>query len=210
MNILPVIRTDFIEQPPAELEEEKISEPPEDVNKETGEKDPQFVYEDEPKPKLTQEDIFMNDEPKNKPIKEKKKRKPMTEEQKERLAKGRAKALENRRKKAQEKKDMAELEKKVKNKKKQDMIDFVEEKPKPPTPTPTPQPAPQPQMNIEEITQKAVAKALHQHEEARQKRKVQKHQKAKEDQLKNMVLNAHQQLPQQIKYGDAGFFNKCF
>ena len=79
-------------------------------------------------PQLKKEDIFLREDeeyviPKHEP--NKKKRPPMTEEHKQKLAEARVKALETRRKNALEKKEIKELEKKKKQMEKQKLIDYV-------------------------------------------------------------------------------------
>jgi hypothetical protein len=85
---------------PSVVEKEKINE--RDIfdnipDEETGEVNPNFIYEEKPvvKPK---------------PVKEKKKRKPMSEEHKQKLALAREKAMAVRKAKAEEKKKMKALE----------------------------------------------------------------------------------------------------
>jgi len=87
---------------PEVVEKEKINERdifdniPDEVNEETGEKNPNFIYE-EPTPKP-------------KPVKVKKARKPMSEEHKMKLALAREKAMAVRKANAEEKKKMKALE----------------------------------------------------------------------------------------------------
>ena len=86
----------------------------EPVNAETGEVDQQFIYEEPaPEPK------------KEKPVKVKKPRKPMSEEHKAKLAMAREKAMAVRKANALEKKQMKEIEKETTNlRKKKKMKEF--------------------------------------------------------------------------------------
>lgn len=176
------------------------------------------ILEVQPSPpsKMTKAEIFDLPSPKKeivsetpKPKKERKKRPPMTEEHKEKLKKAREKALETRRRNAQEKKEMKELEKKAKQKKKDQLKKFVEddevveEKPK----------------VVEKIVkqdidvEKAVLDGIMKYETIRKqrKKKKQEEQKVKEDheKLKKQINNAIQ--PQgTIYHGQTGYFDNCF
>lgn len=140
MSFLPEINMSFVPSDnESEEEEEVVSlDPPEgvtdvkdvvnsvvqvdkDVNIETGEEDPQFMYEDEDKIvplKLAVKDLTMNDifqdattQPrltkKGKPFK---KRPPLSDAHKEKLKAARVKAIEVRRQMAAEKKEAKDLE----------------------------------------------------------------------------------------------------
>lgn len=119
---------------PEEINDESLTNP------ETGEDNENFVYEDEagilPEivakiPQIKKEDIFLREGEKEvEPKPKKKKRPPMSEEHKQKLADARVKALATRRKNSLEKKEMKELEKKKKQIEKQNLMDFVEGKTK--------------------------------------------------------------------------------
>jgi len=91
---------------------EPVIEPVQGNREETGEVNQQFIYEEDP-PK------------KQKPVKQKKPRKPMSEEHKAKLALAREKAMAVRKAKALEKKQMKEIEKETNNlRKKKKMKEF--------------------------------------------------------------------------------------
>ncbi len=91
---------------------EPVIEPVQGNREETGEVNQQFIYEEDP-PK------------KQKPVKQKKPRKPMSEEHKAKLALAREKAMAVRKAKALEKKKMKEIEKETNNlRKKKKMKEF--------------------------------------------------------------------------------------
>tara|TARA_R110002167_G_scaffold2568_2_gene12959 strand:- start:721 stop:1455 length:735 start_codon:yes stop_codon:yes gene_type:complete len=139
MSFLPEINMSFVPSDNESEEDEVVSlDPPEgvtdvkdvvnsvvqvdkDVNIETGEEDPQFMYEDEDKivplklavKDLTMNDIFQDAAPqprltkKGKPFK---KRPPLSDAHKEKLKAARVKAIEVRRQMAAEKKEAKDLE----------------------------------------------------------------------------------------------------
>ena len=97
----------------------------EDINKETGEENPNFIYDDDDEPsekkqeelikieekeELMEEGIPLTPKVLDKPVKPKKKRKPMSEEHKQKLALAREKAMIVRKAKAEEKKKMKALD----------------------------------------------------------------------------------------------------
>jgi len=124
---MPEIKMDFI--PSDEEIEEEEAEVVEEVNQETGETNPNFVYEEseesEPPPKMKPDDIFAKEPKLTKSGKPRKKRPPMSEEHKAKLAKAREKAMEVRKKKAQEKKDSKNLDKEEKELLKQQKVKRV-------------------------------------------------------------------------------------
>tara|TARA_R110000824_G_scaffold46718_1_gene133880 strand:+ start:9342 stop:10112 length:771 start_codon:yes stop_codon:yes gene_type:complete len=92
-----------------------VDEVADPVNEETGEINPQFVYEEPPAERTKKE----------KPVKQKKPRKPMTEEHKAKLALAREKAMTVRKAKALERKQMKEIDKETTNlRKKKKMKEF--------------------------------------------------------------------------------------
>lgn len=213
----------------------------EEINKETGETNPNFQYSDNPSlngmnedieikeedqgeiletapsppSKMTKEEIFDLPSPKKEKVrvspkkKERKKRPPMSEEHKEKLKKAREKALETRRRNAQEKKEMKELEKRAKQKKKDNLKKFVEEdevvesKPK----------IIEKQIKQDIDVEKAVLDGIMKYETIRKERKKKKQEeqriKAEHDKLKKQINNAVQ--PQgTIYHGQKGYFDNCF
>ena len=171
----------------------------------------------EVKPRVTieDEDIFggmkmdQEEEKPEKPKKEKKKR-VMTEAQLETLRKGREKALAVRRAKAKEKKELKELEGKVKQKKKKDMEEFIGESPV--AIKPVVQEVQQPSIDMsqyESMLQKGIKSALEQHDSERKARKEKKVIAKKEEAQTQKVANLiHRSQPK--VYGQAGFFDGCF
>jgi len=101
MDLLPNIQVDLLQEDPEPLEEEIVSDDegePELVVKEVIDEDIPDVLE---KQLIPEEDIFVEKKPKKAPPQKKeKKKRVMTEEQLERLKKGREKALAVRRAKA--------------------------------------------------------------------------------------------------------------
>lgn len=192
-NILPEIVNDpdlIIETPPQSDTEE--DEPPEPV-RENINTDEIFV-----KQKKTAEPVVA-------PVKkEKKPRKPMSEEHKEKLKIARQKAVEARKQKAIERKEMKELETKAEVKKKaskkKELEDIVNDVP-----------PPRPKAEIDpDIIQRAIDEALMKNEMLRLKRKEEKKKmieeevarKKHEEQIKQLVY------PPKAYYGDEGFFSK--
>tara|TARA_R110000803_G_scaffold210775_2_gene283674 strand:- start:16583 stop:17296 length:714 start_codon:yes stop_codon:yes gene_type:complete len=119
---------------PEQINDESLTNP------ETGEDNENFIYEEEADlmpeivakiPQIKKEDIFLREGEKEvEPKPKRKKRPPMSDEHKAKLAEARVKALATRRKNSLEKKEMKELEKKKKQMEKQNLIDFVEGKTK--------------------------------------------------------------------------------
>ncbi len=130
MSFIPEVKMDFI--PSDEEEEENTGQVEEETNEETGEVNPNFEYEEEeaeeekvseqiPEPKrkggdMNIEDIFDNkaEVKLTKKGKPRKKRPPMSEEHKKKLALAREKAMAVRQAKAKEKKENKDLEKQEK------------------------------------------------------------------------------------------------
>jgi len=191
-NILPEIVNDpdlIIETPPESEEEEEIVE----TIRENIDTDKIFV-----KQKKTAEPVVA-------PVKkEKKPRKPMSEEHKEKLKLAREKAVEARKKKAIERKELKELESKAEVKKKaskkKELEDIVNDVP-----------PPRPKAEIDpDIIQKAIDEALLKNEQLRQRRKAEKKAKIEEEVARKKHEEAIKQLvyPPKAYYGDQGFFSK--
>lgn len=195
-NILPDIVNDpelIIETPPESEEEEEEEEEVQQVVRENIDTDDIFV-----KQKKTAEPVVA-------PVKkEKKPRKPMSEEHKEKLKLAREKAMASRKAKAQERKELKELESKAEVKKKaskkkelQDIVNDV--------------PPPRPKADIDpDIIQKAIDEALLKNEQLRQHRKAQKKAKIEEEVARRKAEEEIKQMvyPPKAYYGDSGFFSK--
>jgi hypothetical protein len=189
-NILPDIVNDpdlIVETPPQSDTEE--DEPPEPV-RENINTDEIFV-----KQKKTAEPVVA-------PVK--KPRKPMSEEHKAKLKAAREKAIASRKQKAQERKEMKELESKAEVKKKaskkKELEDIVNDVP-----------PPRPKADIDpDIIQKAIDEALIKNEQLRQKRKAQKKAKMEEEVARRKAEEEIKQMvyPPKAYYGDSGFFSK--
>jgi hypothetical protein len=189
---------------PEVVEKEKINEKdifdniPDEVNEETGEKNPNFIYE----------------EPKPKPVKVKKPRKPMSEEHKKKLALAREKAMAVRKAKAEEKKKMKALENEEKEllktqkiKKVQKLKKEVEEEEQPKE-TKQDNRIPADLINLERLSNALTKKdledaqyeAIVKYETLRKQRKaIKKEEEMKEKQKKELLS---QLKPQQYKYRD--------
>ena len=136
--------------------------------------------------------------------KEKKARKPMTEEHKAKLKIAREKAVIARKAKAVERKEFKDLESKAevkkKSNKKKELEDLVNDVP-----------APRPTAEIDpNIIQKAIDEALTKSEMMRQQRKAQKKKDQNEaiERAKAEELIRKAVYPAASYYGDAGFFSK--
>ena len=180
-----------------------VSEVQKNINVETLEEDPQFMYEEEDKivplkiaeKDLTMNDIFQSTEQEDKPRLTKKgkpfkKRPPMSEEHKEKLKAARVKAIEVRQKKAAEKKaskaldnEEKELLKKQKVRKVQKLKEEVEED------------IPAPLKEIKEIketrkevdVEKAVLEGITKYELIRKQRKKEKREQEAKEKEENLV-----------------------
>ena len=217
MSFLPEINMSFVpsddEPEPPSDEETAVDEAPEgitnvsdvqkEVNTETLEEDPQFMYEDEDKiielkiadKDLTMEDIFQpsaaqaaEDKPrltkKGKPFK---KRPPMSEEHKDKLKAARVKAIEVRQKKAAEKKaskaldnEEKELLKKQKVRKVQKLKEEVEDEPI--------KPVKEIKETKKEVdVEKAVLEGITKYELIRKQRKKEKREQEAKEKEENLV-----------------------
>ena len=214
MDILPVIK--LMEQDLQPLEAEM-----EDDEDESG--GANFVYEEtsvlpevqSEKPNIAEEEIFVE----KKPVK---KKRVMSEAQKENLKRGREKALAVRRANAQEKKEIKELTAKKKKKDIQKLRDEVGDAPPRSAPAPAPAPAPQPiprtdlppalQSLDPDMIRKLQEEAIDGYEKKRKARKELKkkdmEQTARNQRTMDTVNNAIR--PANIKYGEKGFFNHLF
>ena len=207
MEILPVVQ--LIEQDlPLEEEtsdEETITEMVEEVKED-------IMPTMKEKPTIPEEDIFVEKKV-DKPVK---KKRQMSEAQKENLKKGREKALAVRRAKAEEKKKMKELEnkekelvKKAKVKRVQKLEQEVSE-----APPPIPQTMPSSLQSLDpDLIRKLQQDAIEGYEKVRKTRKAQK--KKEEAELKKNhhtanIINNALNPPRSAKYGEAGFFNHLF
>ncbi len=210
MDLLPNIQVDLLQEDPEPLEEEIMSD------EETPEPEPQedIVPVVKERDIIPEENIFEEKKPKKQPPqgqKKERKKRVMTEEQLERLRLGREKALAVRRAKAQEKKEIKELQSKKKKKDIQKLREEVEDKPKPlpfeNKKTLSFEDIP-PDMLVE--LQRRAIEGYDTTRKARkeQKKKEQQHQTTINNNL-GMINNALQpQRPPQ--YGEAGYFRDCF
>ncbi len=208
MDLLPNIQVDLLQEDPEPLEEEIMSD------EETPEPEPQedIVPVVKERDIIPEENIFEEKKPKKQPPQKKeKKKRVMTEAQLERLRLGREKALAVRRAKAQEKKEIKELQSKKKKKDIQKLREEVEDKPKPlpfeNKKTLSFEDIP-PDMLVE--LQRRAIEGYDTTRKARkeQKKKEQQHQTTINHNL-GMVNNALQ--PQKpIQYGEPGYFRDCF
>jgi len=208
MEILPVVQ--LIEQD-LPLEEENEESEEETITEEVKEVKEDIMPTMKEKPTIPEEDIFVEKKV-NKPVK---KKREMTEAQKENLKKGREKALAVRRAKAEEKKKMKELEnkekelvKKAKVKRVQKLEEEVSEAPPPPSNLPTSLQSLDP-----EFIRKLQQDAIEGYEKVRKTRKAQK-KKEEEELKKNQhtanIINNALNPPRSAKYGEAGFFSHLF
>ena len=215
MSFLPDINMSFV---PSESDEEEVEvvnlDPPEgitdvsevvaevvaEVNQETGEEDPNFMYEDEEKivplkiaeKDLTMKDIFQNGgEPvkltkKGKPFK---KRPPLSEAHKEKLKAARLKAVEVRRKKAQEKKEVKDLdieEKELLKKQRIKKVKKLKEEVEEPEPLKEIKETARPNQNNVDV-EKAVLEGITKYELIRKQRKKEKREQEARDKEEDLV-----------------------
>jgi len=191
-----------------EIEEEPSPEPiiRENLSKEE-------VFE---KPKKPKKNILIdpipNDGPEIEQIvnptnKVRKTRKPMTQEQKDKLAEARKKGLETRLRNAEERRRMKELEgkavKKMKENKKKQLERIVDDKPEEP-------PKPVKAEIDQTIIQKAIDDAIVKHETLRQQRKAAKKAAIAEEVQKRKVEEQIKaaMYPPKAYFGDSGFASK--
>lgn len=236
MEILPVIKLMEEDLEPLDEENDSASEAGEAEAQAQGERQAQDIKIEEAddllpevkksKPTLQEEDIFVDKQStpsakqsvKTKPTKakqvydkERKPRKPMTEAQLEHLKRGREKALEVRRAKAQEKKEIADLKAKKKKKEIQQLREEVEEIPRPKKEISK-------QMSSLETLSPELIKKLQQdaiegYDKIRKERKAKKKQEQETHNRNttNMnIINNALNPPKAVKYGDSGFFSHLF
>tara|TARA_R110000772_G_scaffold27387_3_gene69722 strand:+ start:956 stop:1651 length:696 start_codon:yes stop_codon:yes gene_type:complete len=231
MDLMPEV----IEEP-EQINDESLTNP------ETGEDNENFIYEEEADlmpeivakiPQIKKEDIFLREGEKEvEPKPKKKKRPPMSDEHKAKLAEARVKALATRRKNSLEKKEMKELEKKKKQMEKQNLIDFVEGKtkkevivkevdPEPPKimkvkePEPEPEPISKREYITKEELEESNLQAIMKYEALRKKRKEEKkvieQREKEEDVVRQKIKRA---LPDtKAYYGRElpnDYFKNCF
>ncbi len=217
MEILPVVK--LMEEDLEPLDAEKESEEEGDtVEMEIQDEVLPEVKTD--KPTIPEEDIFVEkDKPKEKPKKEKKPRKPMSEAQLEHLRKGREKALAVRRAKAQEKKELKELQAKKKKKEIQKLREEVGEAPAPKKEEPKKaenkltEGMPSLQQLDPEFIRKLQQDAIEGYDKVRKERKAKKkhEQETHNRNTTNMnIINNALNPPKSVKYGDPSFFNHLF
>jgi len=215
MEILPVVK--LMEEDLEPLDAEKESEEEGDtIEMEIQDEVLPEVKTD--KPSIPEEDIFVEKEkPKEKPKKEKKPRKPMTEKQLEHLRKGREKALAVRRAKAQEKKELKDLQAKKKKKDIQKLREEVGEPPKKAEPQKVEKKLTEGMPSLNQLDPEFIRKlqldAIEGYEKVRKERKAKK--KHEEDNnnrnTTNMnIINNALNPPKSVKYGDPSFFNHLF
>lgn len=163
-------------------------------------------------PLYRKEDIFVKQNQPD-PVKPPKKKRVLSEEHKAKLALAREKALATRKRNAEEKKRVKELEKKAKQKKTKELEDYVEDKPPPVVakvqekiierePTIT-------KKDIEEAQLEAIMK----YETLRKARKKKKQEDAEEQRKKDETLNAIRratQPRQNISRGQSGFWDDMY
>ena len=213
MDILPVIKLMEQDLEPLEAEMEEDEDESGGAN---------FVYEEKTvlpevqseKPNIAEEEIFVE----KKPVK---KKRVMSEAQKENLKRGREKALAVRRANAQEKKEIKELTAKKKKKDIQKLRDEVGDAPAPRSaPAPAPAPAPIPRTELPptlqtldpDMIRKLQEDAIDGYEKKRMARKELKkkdmEQTARNQKSMDTINNAIR--PANVKYGEKGFFNHLF
>ena len=221
MDLLPKVQVDLIEEEPEALKEELESD--EDTVKETvTEVLPEVTH----KPIIPEENIFQGKEPTVKPVKEKpvKKKRVMTQEQLDRLAKGREKALAKRRAAAAEKKELKDLQKKKKQNELNALRREVGEEPKP-VPAPAPAPAPVEKkpfsngklLSFEDIPPEMLVQlqqaAIEGYDTKRKARKEQKKKDAESNALhqsKMDMISDAIKPKQPAKYGEPGYFTSMW
>ena len=196
-----------IDMMPQVVEKEQINENDifdnieNDTNEETGESNPNFIYEkivvDKPEPVVE----------KPKPVKQTKQKKPrkaMTAEHKAKLALAREKAMIVRKQKAEERKKMKALEKEEKELLKQQKVKKVAKlKKEVEEPEPEPQPEIKQKISTSNITRKDLEEAqfdaIVRYETLRKQRKAEKKQQQALEQSKQELMSKLK--PQEYGYG---------
>lgn len=220
MDLLPKVQVDLIEEEPEALKEELESD--EDTVKETV---TEVLPEVTQKPIIPEENIFQGKEPVVKPVKEKpvKKKRVMTQEQLDRLAKGREKALAKRRAAAAEKKELKDLQKKKKQNELNALRREVGEEPKPvPAPAPAPAPVSEPVKqkaftSLDDLPKELLVQlqqaAIEGYDTKRKARKEQKKKDAESNALhqsKMDMISDAIKPKQPAKYGEPGYFSSMW
>jgi len=232
MELLPQIEVDFIQEEPEqlkeeldELDEEEAEKVAEDIKRNNDPEHGEYksvipTVEKPEKNIIPEEDIFVEKKSKkaesDKPVK---KKRQVSEAQLERLRLGREKALATRRAKAQEKKEIKELQDKKKKKELTKLRAEVNDEPDPePEPTPEPKPTRKSIMSLEDLPAEVLIqlqqKAIEGYDTKRKARKEQKRKEQNENQnnqyISGLVQNAVNPTRPPARYGEAGFFNDCF
>ena len=224
MDLLPKVQVDLIEEEPEALKEELESD--EDTVSETV---TEVLPEVTQKPIIPEENIFQGKEPVVKPVKEKpvKKKRVMTQEQLDRLAKGREKALAKRRAAAAEKKELKDLQKKKKDNELNALRREVGGEPQPaPAPAPTPSRAPSPVhvnekkvsfTSLDDLPKEMLVQlqqaAIEGYDTKRKARKEQKKKDAESNHIHNAKMNMISDAikpKQPAKYGEPGYFSSMW
>ncbi len=220
MDLLPKVQVDLIEEEPEALKEELESD--EDTVSETV---TEVLPEVTQKPIIPEETIFQGKEPVVKPVKEKpvKKKRVMTQEQLDRLAKGREKALAKRRAAAAEKKELKDLQKKKKQNELNALRREVGEEPKPvPAPAPAPAPVSEPVKqkaftSLDDLPKELLVQlqqaAIEGYDTKRKARKEQKKKDAESNALhqsKMDMISDAIKPKQPAKYGEPGYFSSMW
>jgi len=218
MDLLPKVQVDLIEEEPEALKEELESD--EDTVSETV---TEVLPEVTQKPIIPEETIFQGKEPVVKPVKEKpvKKKRVMTQEQLDRLAKGREKALAKRRAAAAEKKELKDLQKKKKQNELNALRREVGEEPVPaPAPAPVHVNEPVKQKgftSLDDLPQELLVQlqqaAIEGYDTKRKARKEQKKKDAQSNALhqsKMDMISDAIKPKQPAKYGEPGYFSSMW
>ena len=224
MDLLPKVQVDLIEEEPEALKEELESD--EDTVSETV---TEVLPEVTQKPIIPEETIFQGKEPVVKPVKEKpvKKKRVMTQEQLDRLAKGREKALAKRRAAAAEKKELKDLQKKKKDNELNALRREVGGEPQPaPAPAPAPSRAPSPVhvnekkvsfTSLDDLPKELLVQlqqaAIEGYDTKRKARKEQKKKDAESNHIHNAKMNMISDAikpKQPAKYGEPGYFSSMW
>lgn len=207
--------------PIVEKYEEEIEEPQMPIDVDTGEENLNFIYDEQERlnaelitedeeivempSKMKKNEIF--DIPDDPPVKQRKKRPPMTEEHKAKLKLAREKALATRRANAKEKKELKDLEKRAKQKKKDDLKKYVEGD------EPKQEKVIEKHVTPEVDVEKAVLDGIMKYESIRKQRKKKKQEemvvKNDEEKVKKQINHALQQNTP-LYYGQQGYFDNCF
>ena len=226
MNVMP----QFLEEEPEPLKEE-IDEPDDAIVEVVSDVMPEVIKE---KPRSTMDDIYGGPpvmkvvQEEVKVEKQRKKRKPMTDDQKEKLALARGKALEVRRAKAKDKQELKDLQKMKKQKELNDLREEVGMKPKKVVQEEEEsgganfiydepvKPKVQSDQREKYYTQadvdKATLNAIMGYETIRKERKAEKLIRTSKEREEKRVAETIRKViqPRNITYGQEGYFDNCF